>query len=143
MNCIKTIAIAILISLQTSCETQVIESSIDTQSTEDAIFTIKTQAFQAREKSECRTHVDIIGIKGNTLRVGGSNASIAFGKNEFILFCYGAKHAWRGRISYAGYIFDSSRDSPLEFEVTKDNGYVYIKGEGTVTGPDGKTIRLP
>jgi hypothetical protein len=69
------------------------------------------------------------------------NLTIINGK--IVLFCYGAKHTWKGNITYAGYTFASDPNDPLQFQVTRDKGYVYIKGKGTVTMRDGTVVELP
>ena len=38
---------------------------------------------------------------------------------------------------------DSDKDDPRQFRVDGKEGYVYMKGKGTVTLADGKTIALP
>ena len=68
---------------------------------------------------------------------------MSFIRGQSALWCYGAKHTWIGNISYAGYTFDSDKEDPLQFRVDKVEGYVYVKGEGTVTMPDGSIIKLP
>jgi len=64
-------------------------------------------------------------------------------QQDVLLWCNGAIHTWIGKFSYGGYVFDSSETAPLQFKVTKESGYVYVGGKGSVTGPKGKAIRLP
>lgn len=69
-------------------------------------------------------------------------------QRDLLLWCNGAIHTWVGKFSYGGYVFDSSESSPLQFQVTKSSGYLYVGGEGTVTGPGrkgkpGKPVNLP
>ena len=59
------------------------------------------------------------------------------------MWAHGVTHIWVGKCSVGDYVFDGSRWSPLTFRVDKDKGYTYVKGRGTVTMPDGKSIRLP
>jgi hypothetical protein len=59
------------------------------------------------------------------------------------LWCYGAKHTWIGKLTYAGYTFASDENDPLQFVVDKNKGYAYIKGKGAVTLPDGTIVPLP
>jgi len=59
------------------------------------------------------------------------------------MWAHGVTHVWVGRCSVGDYVFDGSRWSPLTFRIDKDKGYAYIKGRGTVTLPDGKSISLP
>jgi len=60
-----------------------------------------------------------------------------------VLFSNGSTHTWLGKTKMFNYVFDSEKDNPLQFRVERGKGYVYIKGIGTVTTPDGKLIRLP
>jgi hypothetical protein len=47
-------------------------------------------------------------------------------------------HEFHGKHNLRGYIFESTSETqPLKFQVTKDKGYVYISGKGTVTMPNG------
>jgi hypothetical protein len=59
------------------------------------------------------------------------------------MWCYGAKHTWLGCNSYAGYTFDSDADNPLQFMIDRGEGYLHIRGKGTVTQPDGEVVSLP
>ena len=54
----------------------------------------------------------------------------------------GAKHTWRGVLNYADYTFYSNPNDELQFEVTKDSGYKYIKGCGVVIKPDNSKVLL-
>jgi hypothetical protein len=58
-----------------------------------------------------------------------------------VYWCRGAKHTWIGRLTYEGYTFDSDDADPLQFMVT-EKGYIYVKGKGMVTMPDGKAVKL-
>lgn len=55
----------------------------------------------------------------------------------------GSIHRFVGEITVGKYVFAGEDDpfNPLTFLLTKD-GYVYVRGKGTVTLPDGKTIQL-
>jgi hypothetical protein len=54
----------------------------------------------------------------------------------------GAKHIWRGILKYCDYSFYSNPNDELQFEVTKDNGYKYIKGCGVIIEPDNSIVLL-
>lgn len=58
-------------------------------------------------------------------------------------WAHGMTHVWIGRCTVGRYVFDGKVSNPLVFRVDKDRGYVYMKGEGVVTTPDGKTHSLP
>ena len=62
---------------------------------------------------------------------------------NWAIFCYGAKHKWIGTITYAGYTFASDQTDPLQFIVDQEQGYVYVKGKGSVTLPDKTIIAFP
>ena len=59
------------------------------------------------------------------------------------MWAHGVTHVWIGKCSVGDYVFVGSRISPLTFRVDKDKGYVYLKGRGAVTTPDGKSTTLP
>ena len=69
--------------------------------------------------------------------------TIAIGNSQLNLWCDRAKHTWIGTLAYRGYTFESSADDPLQFQVWKGRGYVYVKGTGRVRTPDHRTIELP
>ncbi|MFZ2098056.1 MAG: hypothetical protein WAV05_15595, partial [Anaerolineales bacterium] len=79
-------------------------------------------------------------VDGTSFSVGGT---ISMRDGRFTLWCYGAKHTWIGTLSYAGYTFASDGNDPLQFVVTKNQGYVYVGGKGTVKSPDGTVVTLP
>lgn len=55
----------------------------------------------------------------------------------------GSVHRFVGEITVGKYVFAGENDpfNPLTFLLMKD-GYVYVRGKGTVTLPDGKTTQL-
>lgn len=65
-----------------------------------------------------------------------------FNKETMNMWCKGLVHILRGRVNYEGYIFESDPDNPLQFSIS-DKGYVYQRGKGTITIPEGKVIKLP
>lgn len=103
-------------------------------------FVIRNPKFEAVYKGECDTDATITSVESNSLRAGGK---ISIRNGKFALWCYGAKHTWKGRLTYADHVFDSDNKSPLQFMVDEDKGYVYLGGKGTVTLPDGTSITLP
>ncbi len=99
-------------------------------------FSIKTPKFEVDYKGECDTDAEIGGVdKDGNFSVKGK---ISMREGRYALWCYNAKHTWIGKIKYAGYTFSSDKDNPLQFRVDKDKGYVYVRGKGVITGPDGK-----
>jgi len=103
-------------------------------------FAIKDNNFGAKYEEPCETDIQIISVKGNSFR-GRGELSIKNGKTIF--WCYGAKHTWIGKLTYAYYTFDSDKNNPLQFVIDKDKGYLYVKGQGTITFPNGKIRKLP
>ena len=103
-------------------------------------FAIKDDNFAANYKGDCDTDAEITSVTGSSFEVGGT---ISMRNGQFTLWCYGAKHTWMGTLSYGGYTFSSNANDPLQFTVTKDKGYVYTMGKGSVTFPDGKVVNLP
>jgi N-acetylglucosamine kinase-like BadF-type ATPase len=87
--------------------------------------------------------VAITDVKGDSLLVTVLSGSVKLGGGGLTIWCYGAKHTWQGKLTYAGYTFASDATAPLQFMVDKDKGYVYIKGKGSVKFPNGKIVHLP
>ena len=103
-------------------------------------FAITDPKFEAAYRGACNTDATITSVEGNSFEAGGQ---ISIRNGALALWCYGAKHTWKGRLTYAEHVFDSDNESPLQFMVDKDEGYVYLGGKGTVTLPDGTVITLP
>ncbi|MBZ5535630.1 MAG: hypothetical protein LAO31_06710 [Acidobacteriia bacterium] len=77
-------------------------------------------------------------LEGNiTFRMGPD------GQLRPVIWAHGVKHTWIGRNEVQDHIFEGDPGWPLVFRVDKDKGYVYLRGRGTVTTPDGRVIRLP
>ena len=102
---------------------------------------INDPAFVPDVPNSCDGDIQIKGVNGTTLSVGGTKLPMI--NSKFVVFCYGAKHTWIGTLTYAGYTFASDATDPLQFEVVQDQGYVYTAGTGTVTSPDGSVVTLP
>jgi hypothetical protein len=102
-------------------------------------FAIKHEKFKPDYEGTCNTDVKVASVEGDGLYVLGK---ISIRDGYHTLWCYGAKHIWIGKLSYAGYIFDSDKKYPLQFTVSKDKGYLFLKGKGTVTTPKGKIVKL-
>jgi hypothetical protein len=102
---------------------------------------INNPAFVPDVPNSCDGDIQIKGVNGTTLSVGGTKLPMI--NSKFVVFCYGAKHTWIGTLTYAGYTFASDATDPLQFEVVQDQGYVYTAGTGTVTSPDGSVVTLP
>jgi hypothetical protein len=103
------------------------------------IFSIQGADFEASYKDDCSTDVQINSVDGTSFGVGGT---LSMRNGQWVLWCYSAKHTWIGTLTYAGYVFESSENEPLQFIVTSD-GYKYVSGNGTVTSPDGSVTTLP
>lgn len=64
------------------------------------------------------------------------------GQMEQRIWCPGVENTLSGNLEILGYKFESDSQSPLIFKVIMGEGYVYRKGKGVVTTPDGKKIYL-
>jgi len=109
-------------------------------------FVITDELFEPWDKVDCTTHVAFSGYENGSFRVGTKNienGNISKKNGKLILWGYGARHTWIGRVVYKGYIFQSDEDNPLQFKIVKDEGYKYVKGKGSVTFPSGKKVSLP
>ena len=88
------------------------------------------------------------GVRIGGLYEGDGNVAIDYIKaGEEILVCPagtpGSIHRIIGRLKIGSYIFTGEKDvfSPLTFVLTKE-GYVYLRGKGTVAFPNGRTLEL-
>lgn len=78
---------------------------------------------------------------------GGLQISLREGAEvtpNYSLWLPGLTHVLKGvlkDLGRKGFLFESGVDSPLTFRLVRGVGYVYVKGSGTVTTPDG-TVRL-
>jgi hypothetical protein len=92
----------------------------------------------------CRTDAEITASSSQGYQTRGIVER--FGGN-FHLWCNGAKHTWIGRHENiqlgAIAVIDSDKENPLQFRIDKEKGYVYQKGKGAVTMPEGRLIKLP
>lgn len=107
-------------------------------------FAIRSADFDEGETCfEQNVEIEILSAKGNSLEFRVVSGSVTIKKGRIVIFCYEAKHTWIGTLTYAGYTFTSDKDNPLQFQVTKNQGYMYIKGKGSVKTPDGTVVELP
>jgi formylglycine-generating enzyme required for sulfatase activity len=103
-------------------------------------FAIQGEPFAVDYAGECETDVQIKNVVGDGLDVSGE---ISIRNGQWTLWCYGARHTWLGTLDYGGYNFASSATDPLQFLVTRDQGYLFVDGQGAVTLPDGNVVALP
>jgi hypothetical protein len=103
-------------------------------------FALTDQAFEAKYKDTCQTDVQITAVKGTSFTIKGK---ISMRNNQWVIWCYGAKHTWIGTLTYAGYTFASDTVDPLQFVIDQNRGYVYLAGKGSVTSPGGTVTNLP
>lgn len=107
-------------------------------------FTLSGASFDADYKGDCKdVDVAITGVNGSSFSIKVLSGTVSIRGGKLTVWCYGAKHTWQGKLTYAGYTFASDASTPLQFMVDKDKGYIYIKGTGSVTFPDGKIAQLP
>jgi len=111
------------------------------QSYSQESFEISDDLFAARDKTDCSGKVDL-KFKGIISTPSGIFFKAEGSSIMGVYWCRGAKHTWIGRITYEGYTFDSDDADPLQFMVN-EKGYIYVKGKGMVTMPDGKAVKLP
>lgn len=55
----------------------------------------------------------------------------------------GSVYTFVGEVRLMGNLFKSSQEKPLVFKLVKDQGFVYVSGEGSVVTKDGNTVILP
>lgn len=106
-------------------------------------FILKEKAFEANILETCNTDIAITDVVGDGLMIEVLSGTLSIRQGGFTVWCYGAKHTWMGSLVYDGYTFISDNNNPLQFMIEKDRGYVYLKGSGSVTYPDGKVIEFP
>ena len=84
-----------------------------------------------------------IGANGEKKCNGEAHVAID-GESQFTgnLDYDGSTYTFLGKASLLKYTFESSENDPLVLKLVKDKGFVYVKGEGTVTKPDGDKIDL-
>lgn len=106
-------------------------------------FMITGKDFSARADLGGGSDVDILSVDERNGTFGVRARSIGITGGQMVIWDNQAKHTWIGTLSYAGYTFESSESDPLQFQVEKNKGYVYLKGTGKVRTPDQQVIDLP
>jgi len=107
-------------------------------------FVIKDDSFIDRSLAHNDGDVQFFPADKGQLRFEGKiTMSMGTGGLKPILWADGVRHTWNGKLEVRGYTFDSDKVDPLQFQIDKEQGYVYFKGKGTVTFPDGKVVKLP
>lgn len=95
------------------------------------------------EPGEGEIRISSIPGEGSRLEGNVTFRMEADGQMRPVIWAHGVKHTWIGRHEVQDHIFEGDPGWPLVFRVDKDKGYVYLRGRGTVTTPDGRVIRLP
>jgi len=54
----------------------------------------------------------------------------------------GSVYTFSGTVRLLKHVFWSDEKDPLVFKLVKEKGFVYVKGKGTVTLPDGKALTI-
>lgn len=111
-------------------------------------FIIKDDRFINRSIPDGMTsNVNISMVKHNNKNYQSLEAAVENGLVIFngraTTFAHGSINTWIGKNEIFGYTFDSDKDDPLKFRVDREKGYVYVKGKGIVTTPDGVTTKFP
>lgn len=87
---------------------------------------------------------DVSWVAGG-MTAGGNNTVICF--TDKIAFLEETFYLGQTKVylpqNIKGFTFDSQADNPLTFILIERYGLVYISGRGSVTFPDGKTVKLP
>ena len=84
-----------------------------------------------------------IGANGEKITFG--KAHVAIEDDQFVgnLDYDGSAYTFLGEVRLMGHVFKSNQEKPLVFRLAKDQGFVYMSGEGSVVTKDGKTVILP
>ena len=104
-------------------------------------FALHDAVLKPDSNDDCETDGVIVGVQGNTFTFRPKTMS--FRNSRIVVWGYGARHQWEGKLTFKGYTFDSSAEDPLVFQLVRNGGYQYVKGKGTVTFPNGKSVHLP
>jgi hypothetical protein len=105
--------------------------TVDKDKTEDKIHAAEQKDFEAAEEHFKEAKEKDPSLTGFLFKSTVLDKSLRyknkvwFGKKE------GATHILKGNVVLFDYEFNSNKDNPLTFKITK-NGYVYVKGSGTV-----------
>ena len=95
-------------------------------------YSVSDSAFNSEVNFTVNTDVIILNIyQNNQFEIKGTISQ----QSEKYLWGYGAKHTWRGQLTYANYTFNSNPNDELQFEIT-NKGYMYIKGTGVINTPE-------
>ena len=94
-------------------------------------------------KDSCRTDITISRTPDG-YSMGGK---LQFKDGKPLIWCPGARHTWEGDSNdiQGGAIrrIESDAAKPLVFQVTRNAGYVYRGGRGTIVLADGTSVALP
>lgn len=102
-------------------------------------FVINDLKADGNYQGQCPIELTFSSVNGQVMSSGSMFTDI---NGYSSAWCEGAKHTYKGKVSFDGYTFDSDEASPLQFRVDK-TGYVYIAGKGSITMPDGSIVSLP
>jgi hypothetical protein len=123
---------------------------VPTRTNSPAPFAIQDDAFIAEYENHKINCIDEVDVEvhstdnGKLFFLVGGEMGIPFRGSDFVMWCYGAEHTWMvDEATYEGYVITSHELNPLLFRVDKEDGYLYVSGEGTVTMPNGNIISLP
>jgi hypothetical protein len=105
-------------------------------------FSIDAEGFRPSGTVDCGTEFNVVGVSGTSLKVELKTMSIRNGEVVGDMWCPRALHRWMGTLRFRGYTIASNKDRPLLFQVTRDQGYRYVGGEGFVLLPTGKKVNL-
>lgn len=85
-----------------------------------------------------------IGKQGEKILSGDAHIEID-GDTQFTgnLDYDGSTYTFLGTVKLLKHVFSSDDKEPLVFNLVKDKGFVYVKGKGKITLPDGKSLIIP
>lgn len=108
-------------------------------------FTLVTRQGGAMWGEKAGFRVQLNRASMQTEKVLFGAAHLAIEDDQFVgnLDYDGSQYTFLGEVRLMGHLFKSGQERPLVFKLVKDQGFVYVSGEGAVLTKDGQTIVLP
>jgi hypothetical protein len=140
----KTETLNLEVSILKKIESKKSAEAVQAQQAQGPFVIGDRRLLQLSGPDPCVTDAEIMASSSQGYQIRGV---VHFSSGQSHLWCNGAKHTWIGRHENiqmgAIAVIDSDRTTPLQFKIEKEKGYIYQKGKGRVTMPDGKVITLP
>ncbi len=116
--------------------------SADASPAADGGFSIRSRFFENLKVSAKAGIFLTFDVLGGKLSIGGDSL-----EDIGDPFRYGIEHRYMNdvQMDFGGerYVIHGARSEPIVFMAVRDKGYVYVRGRGSVTLPDGTTVQLP